>query len=136
MGQGTGFMTRTRMFGRTAVVATAVVAMAAASAALAHHSFAMFDSGRETVLDGTVREFQWTNPHCWIRLTVMENGKPVEYSIESPAPNLLSRAGWSRTSLKPGDRAKITIQPLRDGSKGGSFVRGRLADGRTLTLAS
>lgn len=129
-------MTRTRMFGRIAATAIAVVAMAAAPAALAHHSFAMFDMGKETVLDGTVSEFRWTNPHSWIQLKVMENGQPVEYSIESPSPNLLSRSGWTSTSLKPGDRAKITIHPLRDGSKGGQLVRGMLPNGRTLTLAS
>jgi hypothetical protein len=135
-GKETGFMTRTRMFGRSAATAAAVVMMAAASVALAHHSFSMFDSSKETILDGTVREFRWTNPHCWIQLRVIENGQPVEYSIESPSPNQLSRAGWTSTSLKAGDRAKITIQPLRDGSKGGSFVRGVLANGATLTLAN
>jgi hypothetical protein len=129
-------MSKTRMFGRTAAVATAVVATAAASAALAHHSFAMFDNSKETVLDGTVSEFQWTNPHTWIQLKVTEDGQTVEYSIETPSPNELSRRGWTPASLKPGDRAKITIHPLRDGSKGGSFVRGVLANGRTLTLAN
>ena len=124
------------MFGRFAAAATAALAMAAASAALAHHSFAMFDTSKEVVLDGTVSEFRWTNPHTWIQLRVMERGRPVEYSIETPAPNELSRRGWTRTSLKAGDRAKITINPLRDGSKGGSFVRGALADGRTLTMAN
>ena len=59
----------------------------------------------------------------------------VGYAIESPSPNLLSRSGWTSASLKPGDRVKITIQPLRDGSKGGSFVRGLFPNGRTLTLA-
>ena len=129
-------MPRIRMFGRIAAAATGALAMAAASAALAHHSFAMFDTSKEVVLDGTVSEFRWTNPHTWIRLTVTEGGKPVEYAIETPAPSELSRRGWTRTSLKPGDRAKITINPLRDGSKGGSFVRGALADGRTLTMAN
>lgn len=129
-------MTRTRMFGRTVGAGTAVVAMAAASIALAHHSFAMFDNGRETILDGTVAEFRWANPHTWIQLRVIENGQSVEYSIETPSPNDLTRRGWTRTSLKAGDRVKITIHPLRDGSKGGSFVRGVLANGQTLTLAN
>lgn len=123
------------MFG-LAAGAAAVWMLAAAPAALAHHSFAMFDSSKEAVLDGTVSEFQWSNPHSWIRLTVMEGGRPVEYSIEVPAPNALSRHGWTPTSLTPGERAKITINPLRDGSKGGSFVRALLGNGRTLTLAN
>ena len=105
--------------------------------AWAHHSFAMFDSAKDIVLDGTVREFQWTNPHSWIELTVMEGGKPVNYSIEGGSPNsLMRRNGWTRTSLKPGDRVKLTMHPMKDGSKGGSFVAATFADGRTLGQAN
>jgi len=106
------------------------------STAFAHHSFAMFDNSREVVLEGSVTEYRWTNPHGRIVLTVVEKGQPVQYAIETPSPNDLSRAGWTSTSLKAGDRAKITIHPLRDGSKGGSLVRGVLPDGRTLSLAN
>jgi hypothetical protein len=103
-----------------------------AGSALAHHSFAMFDSEKETVVEGTVREFQWTNPHSWIQVVVMEEGKAVEYSIEADSPNILSRRGWSKASFAPGDRVKITIHPMKDGSKGGSFVTAILASGKTL----
>lgn len=129
-------MTKTRRVRLTAVAAATVIAMASASAALAHHSFAMFDASKEVILNGTVSQFRWSNPHCFIKLKVIEKGEAVEYSIEAPSPNQLSGAGWSATSLKAGDRARITIQPLRDGSKGGSFVRAALADGRTLALAN
>lgn len=98
----------------------------------AHHSFAMFDSEKETVVEGTVREFQWTNPHSWIQLVVMEEGKAVEYSIEADSPNILSRRGWSKASFAPGDRVKITIHPMKDGSKGGAYVTAVLANGKTL----
>jgi hypothetical protein len=104
----------------------------AAGWAQAHHSFAMFDSEKETVVEGTVREFQWTNPHSWIQLVVMEEGKAVEYSIEADSPNILSRRGWSKASFEPGDRVKITIHPMKDGSKGGSYVTAVLASGKTL----
>jgi hypothetical protein len=110
----------------------AAAALLAAGTASAHHSFAMFDNQKEVVLEGTVREFQWTNPHSWVQLTVVENGQSVEYSIEGSSPNGLARRGWTRTSLKPGDRVKVTIHPLKDGSKGGSFVRAVLPDGKTL----
>ncbi len=103
-----------------------------AGGAHAHHSFAMFDSEREMVVEGTVREFQWTNPHSWIQLVVMEEGKAVEYSIEADSPNILSRRGWSKASFAPGDRVKITIHPMKDGSKGGSFMTAVLANGKTL----
>ncbi len=115
-------------------LATAAAAMSLAGGrALAHHSFAMFDNAKSVELEGTVREFQWTNPHSWIQLTVTENGQSVEYSIEGSSPNGLARRGWSRTSLKPGDRVKVTIHPLKDGAKGGSFVKAVKADGSTLS---
>jgi hypothetical protein len=101
--------------------------------ALAHHSFAMFDNTKDVVLDGTVKEFQWTNPHTWVELTVIEGGKPVVYSIEGGSPNSLSRRnGWTRTSLKPGDKVKLKMHPMKDGSKGGSFVSATFPDGRVL----
>ena len=109
-----------------------VMLAAAAGAAAAHHSFAMFDNAKEVVLEGTVREFQWTNPHTWIQLVVTEQGQAVEYSIEADSPNILSRKGWNKAIFAPGDRVKITVHPMKDGSKGGSFVNATLADGKSL----
>lgn len=114
------------------VLAAAASAVLAAGQASAHHSFAMFDNAKEVVLDGTVREFQWTNPHSWVQLTVVENGQSVEYSIEGQSPNGLARRGWTRNSLKAGDRVKVSIHPLKDGTKGGSFMKAVFADGRVL----
>ena len=99
----------------------------------AHHSFALFDNTKEVTLKGTIRQFQWTNPHCWIQLTVMVGGKAVEYSIEGTSPNNLSRFGWKRNSLKVGDKVTITFHPLRDGGKGGSFNSVTLPNGRVLS---
>jgi len=94
-----------------------------AEPALAHHSFAMFDAQRSTTLDGVVKDFQWTNPHTWVQIVVRDaSGKDVEWSVEGGSPNALSRQGWSRMSLKPGDRAVIVVHPLKDGSNGGSLV--------------
>ena len=124
-------MTNTKTYRRLAWAAAAAVTLVGGQA-LAHHSFAMFDNAKEVVLEGTVREFQWTNPHSWTQLTVMENGASVEYSIEGGSPNGLARRGWTRNSLKAGDRVKITVHPLKDGSKGGSFVKAVKADGTAL----
>src|SRR3569832_2236734 len=106
-----------------ALAGVAVVALAAAPA-FAHHSFAMFDNQKNVTLDGTVKEFQWTNPHSWIQLVVKDpaTGKEVEWSIEGGSPNGLSRSGWKRTSLKSGDKAVAIIHPLKDGTNGGSLV--------------
>ena len=101
--------------------------------ALAHHSFSMFDAQREIVLKGTIKEFQWSNPHTWIQLNVADaSGKVLEWSIEGGSPNLVGRQGWKRNTFKEGDEVQITVHPLRDGQPGGSFVRAVLPDGRTL----
>jgi uncharacterized protein DUF6152 len=104
-----------------------------ATAAFAHHSANMFDSQKEIVLEGTVKEFQWANPHTWIQLDVADTGgKLVEWSIEGGSPNLVARQGWKRNSFKPGDKVAITIHPMRSGEPGGSFVSAKFADGRVL----
>jgi hypothetical protein len=98
--------------------------LAVAGPALAHHAFAMFDTNREVTLDGTVKEFQWTNPHTWVQLLVKDSaGKEVEWSIEGSSPNNLARFGWTRTSLKAGDHVQAVVHPLKDGSIGGSLVK-------------
>lgn len=114
------------------LLAAAALCLGLPSAALAHHSFAMFDNNKEVVLDGVVREFQWTNPHSWIQLVVPENGQPVEYSIEMGSPNNFARHGWHHSSLQPGDRVKVNIHPRKDGSKGGQFLKVVKADGTVL----
>ena len=90
----------------------------------AHHSYAMFDTQKTITVSGTVTEFQWTNPHLYIKVLVRDHttGKDAEWNIEGGGPNSLSREGWSRTSAKPGDKASVDIHPLRDGSSGGSLV--------------
>src|SRR6478609_5299932 len=103
------------------MAAAAAAALGGAAApALAHHSFAMFDSSKELTLVGTVKEFQWTNPHSWLQLNVPgADGKLVEWSIEGGSPNGLARQGWKSTSLKPGDKVTLKTHPMKDGSNGG-----------------
>jgi hypothetical protein len=110
----------------------ALLLAAVCGQAQAHHSFAMFDRTKSQVLAGTVKEFLWTNPHSWIRIEVKEKGAQETYNVELNSPNNLARQGWSSQSLKPGDKVEITINPVRDGSKGGLFVAAVFADGRVL----
>lgn len=105
---------------------------ALAAPAIAHHSFAMFDKQKETWLNGTIREFQWKNPHAFIQLTVPGRGRTVEWSLEGGSPNILSRNGWNRNALKPGDRVRVLIYPLKSGEPGGSFLEVHKADGSVL----
>ncbi len=106
------------------VIAIVVLATWGGSAG-AHHSFAMFDYATSKTLVGTVKEVQWTNPHIWVQVLVMDqkSGTPVEWSIEGGSPNALSRQGWRRSSIKAGDAIEVTIHPLKDGSNGGSLMK-------------
>ncbi|MGZ5985281.1 MAG: DUF6152 family protein, partial [Caulobacteraceae bacterium] len=80
---------------------SALAAPAIPSGAWAHHSFAMFDRQKEVTLKGTVKEFQWTNPHSFIEIEVPdEKGAITAYSIEMNSPNNLTRQGWKSSSLK------------------------------------
>ena len=104
-----------------------------ACSAWAHHSFAMFDQSRQVSLQGTVKDFQWTNPHAWIDLKVpnAQGGEDV-WGVELNSPNNLKRQGWKSSSLATGDKVTVVINPLRDGKKGGLFVSLTLPDGKTL----
>jgi hypothetical protein len=114
-------------------VLLAGVAMAFAAPALAHHSFAMFDAEKTVTMDGTVKEFEWTNPHSWIRMTVADaSGKQLEWAVEMGSPQQNAQRGWTATSLKPGDKVSVTIHPLKDGSRGGQFMTAVLPNGQKL----
>lgn len=110
----------------------ALLLMLAAIPASAHHSFAMFDGERTIDLAGTVREFQWANPHTWVQLDVTANGRTTTWSIEGRSPNVLARRGWNRLTLRPGDRVTLSVHPLKDGRPGGAITSVRFADGRVL----
>jgi Family of unknown function (DUF6152) len=119
---------------RTAAVLIILTgAFLAAQTALAHHSAAMFDAQKVKELNGTIKEFQWKNPHVWIQLYVQNSaGVKEEWSIEGGGPNSLSRQGWRPTTFKPGDPVTIKVNPMKDGSTGGQFVGAKLADGKTI----
>ena len=98
----------------------------------AHHSFAMFDMSKTVSFKGTVKEMQWTNPHVWIELTVEEKNGPVTYSLEGAAIAVLKRVGWTRDSVKAGDKVTVVGHPYKNGRPGGSIDHLILADGRKI----
>ena len=108
------------------------VAMSAIPA-FAHHSFAMFDASQKTTVAGTVKEFQWTNPHAWIQLMVTNSdGQLDQWSIEMGGPSGLARQGWVPKTLTPGMEISVIMHPLRDGAHGGQFLAVTLPDGTQL----
>lgn len=114
-------------------VAMAVALLGTANAAMAHHSAAMFDQTRQITLSGTVREFQWTSPHCYIQLLASQDQAPAqEWSLEMAAPMYLYRLGWRPSTVKAGDKITVSVHPLRDGKRGGLLFKATTADGRQL----
>ena len=101
----------------------------APTGAWAHHSFAMFDQARQVSVAGTVRDFEWTNPHAFIEV---EDAQGKVWGVELNSPNNLVRQGWKRNVLKAGDKISVTLNPLRDGRPGGLFNAVTLPDGRVL----
>ncbi len=119
---------------RAAAMALAVAAVAAAAPVVAHHSTALFHWGKEVSIPvATVERWDWTNPHVFLYVTVPARGGGTErWAFEGMSPNHLSRAGWSRKTLNPGDRIALSYYALKDGRKGGFNVSVTLANGKTL----
>jgi hypothetical protein len=118
-----------KALGLAGIAAIAVHAIPAA----AHHSFAMFDALQIVQLEGTVKDFQWTNPHAWILLNVTKgDNPPVQWAIEMNGPAGLARQGFLPKTLTPGMPIKVHIHPLRDGKSGGQFLAVTLPDGKVI----
>jgi len=115
-------------------IAAIIATMVAAGPALAHHSFAMFDQSKKVTVQGTVKDFRWSNPHVFIQLLVKNDaGIEEEWSIEMTSPEHLARVGWRPGTLKAGDKITLVLHPLRDGTiKGGQYLSGIGPDGQPL----
>jgi hypothetical protein len=113
---------------------TALAAFAVVAPAAAHHSFAMFDADKTVSITGTVKEFEWTNPHAWLRVMVQDQtaGKPLQWALEMGSPSQQAGRGWKPDSVKPGDKVTITLHPLKDGSRGGQLLSAVLPSGQQL----
>jgi Family of unknown function (DUF6152) len=82
----------------------------------AHHSAVMFDDAKEITVTGTVKEFQYTNPHSWLLVDVKDaDGKITTWGFEAEGPSTLTRAGIRKSDFRPGTEIKISGHPMRDG---------------------
>jgi hypothetical protein len=105
------------------------------TAVLAHHSYAMFDMSTTNYVQGSVAKVEWINPHVIVWLYVRSPDKPGEfelYAFENGPINILTHLGWKKDSLKAGDKVSVQYFPLRDGRKGGHYVKAVRADGSEL----
>jgi Family of unknown function (DUF6152) len=113
------------------------IAVLGADTALAHHSPVMFDQTQQVTLTGTVRAFQWTNPHSYIQLIVKnDQGQDEEWNLEMAAPTYLYNLGWRPATVKAGDTLTVTIAPLRKGGRGGLLLKAATADGKPIGRAA
>jgi hypothetical protein len=107
--------------------------LALTGSASAHHSFAMFDLDKQVTVEGTVKEFQWTNPHCWLQVMVPDGkGGEQEWSFEMGALGMLARTGWKSTTVKPNDKVTVVMNPLKSGEPSGRLLKVTLPDGRVM----
>jgi len=122
----------TRFFKFTGTAALAVILLAAGTAS-AHHSFAMFDTTKTVTVEGTVKEVSYANPHIWVTMVVMDAQNQAQtWGMEGGNLGGLYRMGWTKDTVKAGDKIKMLVHPLKDGTPGGQIMRVTLADGRVL----
>ena len=120
-------MTTTKITGALVLVCCIVIS------GFAHHAAIGIDRTKTVTVEGKVKEFKWGNPHSWIELEVTKDNKTDLWNFEMLPPSYLIPAGWTRSTLKFGDKVKVTANGFIDGTPGGIFVSITLADGKTLT---
>ena len=107
------------------IAATVLGLGAGLHSATAHHSASMFDATKIVVVNATLKELRWTNPH--VNLLVLgaaqDGDAPTEWLLETTSPGRLLRMGWMRTSIQPGDRIRIEIHPLTDPDEHGGSIQ-------------
>ena len=122
-----------RRFNPVLVLAALAGFFLAPGLALAHHGEAAYDAAKTLTLRATMTDFEWANPHCQLFFDVIgSKGKVEHWSAQAINPLMLSRYGWSRDSLKPGDMVTVFLHPAKNGEMMGILDKVVLANGREL----
>jgi Family of unknown function (DUF6152) len=116
------------------VWAVAIAVGAAWTPAYGHHGASMFDMEHLITVQGTVTSFEWINPHSMIYADAKDDkGNVQKWAIETRGgPNALSRAGWTKETLKPGDEVTFTGHPAKNGTSNMRLVKVTLANGKEM----
>lgn len=102
--------------------------------AIAHHGAAAFDTGKRVVMEATVTEWIWSNPHCFLKFEVKDqNGNVRNWVAETSNPPDMVNRGWRRNSFKAGDRVTVTVEPVKSGNPVGRVLQVVFADGKILS---
>ncbi len=111
----------------------AVGVLAVSVPLVAHHGNASFDTTKELKLKGTVTEWIWANPHCFLKFDAKDDTDTVRnWAVEVSNPTDMSKRGWARTSFKAGDEVTVTLQPVKGGAPVGRIRSVVLPNGQTL----
>jgi hypothetical protein len=129
-------MTKMRLIWAAAAIVVALSGSIGLEPASAHHSFALYDMTRSIEIDGSVDKMEWSNPHCWLFIWVAgSDDAKVTYGFEMSSVGEMTRRGWKKLAVKPGDKIKVKYHPLRDGRNGGLMMSVTTADGQTIGRA-
>ena len=122
---------------RRAVLAVVLMIAASSGSLLAHHSFSMFEMDKNVTYTGVVVEYMWSNPHVHFTIDVtlapgVDQATVGRWDVEGGSTNIMTRQGWNRATLKPGDPITLVGHPMKDGSKGISLFYMIMADGKRM----
>jgi hypothetical protein len=113
------------------ITAAALIATAPLAA---HHGAATFDTGKELTMEGTVTEWVWSNPHCFLKFDVTEkDGTVRHWTVETSNPPDMVNRGWTRRSFKAGDKVTVLVEPVKSGNPVGRLLTVTFADGKVLS---
>jgi uncharacterized protein DUF6152 len=125
---------KTKLFG---ILAFAASLVAVSSPAVAHHGAATFDTGKEITLKGSVTEWIWANPHCFLKFDAKDDsGNVRSWAVETQNPVSMTSRGWSRNSFKFGDVVTVTLEPVKNGAPVGRILHVILPSGEKLIAAT
>jgi len=118
------------------VVLVAAGVLAVSAPAVAHHGAATFATGQEITLKGTVTEWIWANPHCFLKFDAKDDSGTVrQWAAETQNPVAIASRGWARSSFKAGDEVTVKLEPVKNGAPVGRILSVVLPNGQTLVAA-
>jgi len=120
-----------RIMTRKALGLAGVAAVLFAAPAVAHHAFAMFDQSKVLYMSGTVKQFEFVNPHAWLHIAIVnDKGNTVTWSFEGGSPSQLVSLGWAQDRPRVGEMIEVGFRPMKDGSRGGQLMSVKFPSGQ------